>query len=98
MPKHASNDSVAERRLRPIYDWLDNGNNKRALQEADKLMRKHPEFECCQALRCLALMRLGREGEATQVRHTVQLALYFRGLLSNRGHLAKMPSKCPLKP
>lgn len=67
MPKHASNDSVAERRLRPIYDWLDNGNNKRALQEADKLMRKHPEFECCQALRCLALMRLGREGEATQV-------------------------------
>ncbi len=31
------NDSVSERRLRPIYDWLDNGNNKKALQEADKV-------------------------------------------------------------
>ena len=28
---------VSERRLRPIYDWLDNGNNKKALQEADKV-------------------------------------------------------------
>ncbi len=31
------NDSVSERRLRPIYDWLDIGNNKKALQEADKV-------------------------------------------------------------
>ena len=28
--------------------------------------------------------------------HTVQVALYFRGLLSIRGHLVKMPSKCSL--
>ena len=30
-------NSVAERRLRPIYDWLDNGNNKKALQEVTHL-------------------------------------------------------------
>ena len=33
----SQNDAISERRLRPIYDWLDNGNNKKALQEADKV-------------------------------------------------------------
>jgi len=65
MPKNTSTDSVSERRLRPIYDWLDNGNNKKALQEADKVLKKHPDFDCCLALKCLALMRLGRETEAS---------------------------------
>ena len=41
---------------------------------------------------------LRRHSQVTRHQHTVQLALYFRGLLSYRGHLAKMPSKCPLKP
>lgn len=27
-------------------DWLDNGNNKRALQEADKVLKKQPNFLC----------------------------------------------------
>lgn len=67
MPKNIANDSVSERRLRPIYDWLDNGNNKKALQEADKVLKKHPDFECCQVLKCLALMRLGRDREASQI-------------------------------
>jgi len=67
MPKNSSNDSVSERRLRPIYDWLDNGNNKKALQEADKVLKKHPDFDCCLALKCLALMRLGRETEASTI-------------------------------
>ena len=34
---YLSSFQVSERRLRPIYDWLDNGNNKKALQEADKV-------------------------------------------------------------
>ena len=38
----AAQNSVAERRLRPIYDWLDNGNNKKALQEADKVLKNQP--------------------------------------------------------
>jgi len=57
--------SVAERRLRPIYDWLDNGNNKKALQEADKVLKKQPNFDCCKALKSLALIRLSREDDAS---------------------------------
>ena len=52
---------VNERRLRPIYDWLDNGNNKKALQEADKVLKKHPSNQCARALKALALLRLGKE-------------------------------------
>ena len=64
MTRSNAENSVAERRLRPIYDWLDNGNNKKALQEADKVLRKQPEFQCCRVLKCLALIRLGKEEEA----------------------------------
>ena len=74
MTKNSSAESqVAERRLRPIYDWLDNGNNKKALQEADKVLKKQPDFQCCKVLKCLALIRLGREGEAETILHKVKL-------------------------
>lgn len=55
---------VNERRLRPIYDCLDNGKNKKALQEADKLLKKQKDFLCAKALKALALIRLGRQDEA----------------------------------
>ncbi|XP_055933094.1 N-alpha-acetyltransferase 25, NatB auxiliary subunit-like [Argiope bruennichi] len=55
---------VNERRLRPIYDCLDNGNNKKALQEADKLLKKQKDFQCAKALKALALVRLGRLDES----------------------------------
>ena len=45
-------------------DYLDNGNNKKALQEADKVLKKQPDFPCCKVLKALALMRMGREDEA----------------------------------
>ena len=60
----SAESQVAERRLRPIYDWLDNCNNKKALQEAEKVLKKQPEFQCCKVLKCLALIRLGRCDEA----------------------------------
>jgi len=63
MARH-QNDTISERRLRPIYDWLDNGNNKKALQEAEKVLKKQPAFQCCRALKSLALLRLGKEEEA----------------------------------
>ncbi|EZA56704.1 N-alpha-acetyltransferase 25, NatB auxiliary subunit [Ooceraea biroi] len=59
---HVDN-TVNERRLRPIYDWLDNGNNKKALQEADKVLKKHPSNQCARVLKALALLRLGKENE-----------------------------------
>jgi len=71
MSRHSAENSVAERRLRPIYDWLDNGNNKKALQEADKVLKKQPEFQCCRVLKCLALIRLGKEGEAEVILNKV---------------------------
>ncbi|XP_059090610.1 N-alpha-acetyltransferase 25, NatB auxiliary subunit-like [Tigriopus californicus] len=59
--------AVGERRLRPIYDWLDHGNNKRAWQEAEKVLKKQPDFPCGRALLALALVRLGRDVEAQRV-------------------------------
>ena len=71
MSRNTAENSVAERRLRPIYDWLDNGNNKKALQEADKVLKKQPDFQCCRVLKCLALIRLGKEVEAQNILNKV---------------------------
>ena len=79
MTKNSAENSVAERRLRPIYDWLDNGNNKKALQEADKVLKKQPEFQCCRVLKCLALIRLGKEGEAESILNKVNIFLLMNG-------------------
>jgi len=46
-----------------VSDWLDNGNNKKALQEADKVLKKHPSNQCARVLKALALLRLGKENE-----------------------------------
>ncbi|ELT91697.1 hypothetical protein CAPTEDRAFT_185899 [Capitella teleta] len=60
-----SHVDVKERRLRPIYDCLDNGNNKKAVQEADKVLRKQDDLLCAKALKSLALLRLGRHDDST---------------------------------
>ena len=77
MTKNSAENSVAERRLRPIYDWLDNGNNKKALQEADKVLKKQPDFQCCRVLKCLALIRLGKEVEAETILNKVNISSLF---------------------
>ncbi|XP_033227156.1 N-alpha-acetyltransferase 25, NatB auxiliary subunit isoform X2 [Belonocnema kinseyi] len=64
---------VNERRLRPIYDWLDYGNNKKALQEADKVLRKQPGHQCARVLKALALLRLGKETECQVIMDKVRL-------------------------
>ena len=64
-------DSVIERRLRPIYDWLDSGNNKKAIQEADKVLRKQPKLQCARVLKGLATFRLGRKEECEALIATV---------------------------
>ena len=46
---------------------MDNGNNKKALQEADKVLKKQPNFDCCKALKSLALIRLSREDDANPI-------------------------------
>ncbi|XP_034949721.1 N-alpha-acetyltransferase 25, NatB auxiliary subunit [Chelonus insularis] len=66
------NNTVNERRLRPIYDWLDNGNNKKALQEADKVLRKQPDNQCARVLKALALLRLGKEDQCQVIMDKVR--------------------------
>ncbi|CAL1567986.1 unnamed protein product [Knipowitschia caucasica] len=53
-----------DRRLRPIYDYLDNGNNKMAIQQADKLLKKHKELHCAKVLKAIGLQRTGKQDEA----------------------------------
>jgi N-terminal acetyltransferase B complex non-catalytic subunit len=65
--QHVQDNSVAERRLRPIYDWLDIGNNKKALQECDKVLKKTPNLQCAKALKALTLHRIGKEAEAANI-------------------------------
>ncbi|XP_053616988.1 phagocyte signaling-impaired protein [Plodia interpunctella] len=63
-PQNINDGGIVERRLRPIYDWLDNGNNKKALQEAEKVLKKSPALQAARALKALALFRLGKGPEA----------------------------------
>lgn len=51
-------------RFMNFSDWLDNGNNKKALQEAEKVLKKSPTLQAARALKALALFRLGKGPEA----------------------------------
>ncbi|XP_077534850.1 phagocyte signaling impaired [Haemaphysalis longicornis] len=68
-----ADSSINERRLRPIYDCLDNGNHKKALQEAEKLLKKQKDFSCAKALKALALVRLSRSDEALSLLRELQV-------------------------
>ncbi|GAB1608194.1 N-alpha-acetyltransferase 25, NatB auxiliary subunit-like [Argonauta hians] len=59
------NVDVNERRLRTIYECLDLGNNKKAIQEADKLLKKQRDNQCAKVLKALALLNLGRDDESS---------------------------------
>ncbi|XP_014088725.1 phagocyte signaling-impaired protein isoform X1 [Bactrocera oleae] len=71
MSQQVHDATVFERRLRPIYDSLEVGNNRKALQETEKLLKKHPNMWCARALKALALLRLGRYEESQIVLKTV---------------------------
>lgn len=45
-------------------DAIDIGNNKKALQEVEKVLKKTPNLKTAIALKSLALIRLGREKES----------------------------------
>lgn len=36
-------------------DWLDNGNNKKAFQEADKVLKKQPKLQCAKVSFCFSV-------------------------------------------
>uniref|UniRef100_A0A452TUU7 N-alpha-acetyltransferase 25, NatB auxiliary subunit n=1 Tax=Ursus maritimus TaxID=29073 RepID=A0A452TUU7_URSMA len=45
-------------------DYLDNGNNKMAIQQADKLLKKHKDLHCAKVLKAIGLQRTGKQEEA----------------------------------
>jgi N-terminal acetyltransferase B complex non-catalytic subunit len=49
---------------------LDYGYNKKAIQEADKVLKKHPNCHCAKALKALALARHGRHNECAEIVET----------------------------
>uniref|UniRef100_F1KUD0 N-terminal acetyltransferase B complex subunit MDM20 homolog n=1 Tax=Ascaris suum TaxID=6253 RepID=F1KUD0_ASCSU len=60
----SSDQVVLERRLKPIYDAIDGGNNKKAIQEAEKVLKKHPSTHTAKVLKALALIRSDKHTEA----------------------------------
>lgn len=62
---------VTERRLRPLYDALDYGQHKKALQIADKILKKQKDLKCARVLKAIALLRLSRGEEANELVESV---------------------------
>nr|CAG8463167.1 6133_t:CDS:10 [Entrophospora candida] len=58
---------VDERRLRPIYEAIDNFNYKFALQQCNKILKKQPEALIVKTLKGLVLERTGKQDEALKL-------------------------------
>lgn len=50
-----------------FIEWLEVGNNKKALQEVEKFLKKYPDVQCARALKSLVLLRIGRDAEADAI-------------------------------
>ncbi|OQR80084.1 N-alpha-acetyltransferase 25 [Tropilaelaps mercedesae] len=68
-PKKDDKRAVEERRLRTVYDFLDNSDYKRALQDCDKVIKKYrgKMGPTVFALKALALTKLYRWQEANKL-------------------------------
>uniref|UniRef100_A0A182QA33 Phagocyte signaling-impaired protein n=1 Tax=Anopheles farauti TaxID=69004 RepID=A0A182QA33_9DIPT len=53
-------DLAYERKLRPIWESIEIGNYKKALQDVEKMLKKKPTLQCARALKAWAYQRLGR--------------------------------------
>uniref|UniRef100_A0A1I8AJ23 N-terminal acetyltransferase B complex subunit MDM20 homolog n=1 Tax=Steinernema glaseri TaxID=37863 RepID=A0A1I8AJ23_9BILA len=62
MQQNDADQRVKDRRLKDLFEAIDAGQNKKAIQEADKLLKKHANFYNAIALKALAMIRL--EGTA----------------------------------
>ncbi|KRY42767.1 N-alpha-acetyltransferase 25, NatB auxiliary subunit, partial [Trichinella spiralis] len=60
-------EAIFEKRARSIYELLDKGNVKRAIQDSDKFIKKYPQAPVAKALKTLCLIRYGRSGEADKL-------------------------------
>ncbi|XP_058128733.1 phagocyte signaling-impaired protein [Anopheles ziemanni] len=67
-----NDDFVYERKLRPIWESIEIGNYKKALQDAEKMLKKKPTMQCARALKAWAFLRLGREEESNAIIATLE--------------------------
>ncbi|RIB07256.1 N-acetyltransferase B complex non catalytic subunit-domain-containing protein [Gigaspora rosea] len=63
---------VNERKIRPIYEAIDNCSYKPALQQCNKLLKKQPDALILKALKGLVLERMGKSDEALQLCNQVK--------------------------
>ncbi|OAX41971.1 hypothetical protein K503DRAFT_427433 [Rhizopogon vinicolor AM-OR11-026] len=57
-------EAALERQIRPIYDALDHGSNKSAINACNKVLKKYPNNSLVKALKALALTRSQKVEEA----------------------------------
>ncbi|KAI8336826.1 N-acetyltransferase B complex non catalytic subunit-domain-containing protein [Chlamydoabsidia padenii] len=68
-------DYMTERKLRPLYDSIDDGQFKVALQHANKLLKKSPNWNLVKALKAIVLIRTGKTDEATDLCQQVKKSI-----------------------
>ncbi|XP_078484050.1 N-alpha-acetyltransferase 25, NatB auxiliary subunit-like [Ciona intestinalis] len=66
-------NAVSERRLRPIYELLDNGNYKKACHETEKVLKKQKDLIAAKVLKTIALHRMGKEEEAFDLSNEIAM-------------------------
>lgn len=59
--------AVIERQIRPIYDAVDSGSNKSALQQCNKVLKKYPSLVIVKALKALAIVRMNKIEESLPI-------------------------------
>ncbi|KAI2804222.1 N-alpha-acetyltransferase 25, NatB auxiliary subunit [Blomia tropicalis] len=60
-------DASYDRKLKPIYDYLDNGYYKKSLQEIDKLQKKNKDWLYLKVLKALTYIRMNRPKEGEEI-------------------------------
>ncbi|KAL1930984.1 hypothetical protein VTP01DRAFT_10121 [Rhizomucor pusillus] len=60
-------DYLTEKKLRPLYEAIDDGQNKQALQHANKLLKKNADWPLVKALKAVVLVRTGKDAEAEEL-------------------------------
>ncbi|KAF8583207.1 actin cytoskeleton organization protein [Ramaria rubella] len=59
--------ALQERQVKPIYDALETGSLKAALQACNKLLKKQPNSELVKSLKALTLARSGKSEESSSL-------------------------------
>ncbi|KAI8384685.1 N-acetyltransferase B complex non catalytic subunit-domain-containing protein [Radiomyces spectabilis] len=68
-------DYITEKKLRPLYEAIDEGQYKLALQNVNKMLKKSPDWPLLKALKAVVLVRTGKQEEAVDLCTQVKKAM-----------------------